>query len=380
MMAEDCMKKNSDIENINIHKKSVSIYNFQWFLIVNILISIFMLLHMGKGYGASVHSLKWYFSIPVVIIVSSVVFLFFLKRVSEDKTLSTWRIINLYSLLLAVLWSGEFYVIIVATSSSIVFPIAIALIFSSLIPFFSFPLLLILFTFPITVVVFFTYIIANDAFSFSYCFSAFLIVFVIHSARKNLDKWFHVAIENEYKNKELLEKFKQLANTDPLTGLANRHHFNNYLEAVFNRESFNKNGLSIILLDVDFFKKYNDHYGHLAGDACLKSLATCLNGCIRRAYDLAGRYGGEEFIIVLPATSEADAIIVAERIKSKLALLALPHSKSTISTHVTVSQGISTWRPEMHVHDLIDCADKALYLTKHSGRNGYTCYVDDVNS
>jgi diguanylate cyclase (GGDEF)-like protein len=163
-----------------------------------------------------------------------------------------------------------------------------------------------------------------------------------------------------------------LANRDPLTGLANRRYFSNYFDSVFSREAESREPFAIILLDVDFFKKYNDHYGHQMGDECLIRLAECFESSVRRSQDLVARYGGEEFIILLPKADRAEAIAVAERIKSQVATIAIPHEGSDVGQWVTVSQGLALWRADVGREQLVVLADKTLYQTKANGRNGYT--------
>jgi diguanylate cyclase (GGDEF)-like protein len=158
---------------------------------------------------------------------------------------------------------------------------------------------------------------------------------------------------------------------DGLTGLANRRHFDKFLahqaaDAKRRREPF-----SLMLCDVDFFKPYNDTYGHLAGDECLRRIAAVLDGSCRRGTDLAARYGGEEFVLVLPGTLAAGAQIVAERARRDLAALAIPHAGSVPFGIVTLSSGIGVFAPETdHGPDsLIARADEALYRAKETGRN-----------
>ena len=132
------------------------------------------------------------------------------------------------------------------------------------------------------------------------------------------------------------------------------------------------------MLDVDHFKKYNDHYGHQQGDLCLKSVAECLTASIRTDIDLLARYGGEEFIILLPDTPASKATVVAERIRARLQERALPHATSETSPHVTISIGIAQWHPHLSLPELCAQADQALYEAKRKGRDGYSCYAKQV--
>ncbi|MNZ87386.1 Phytochrome-like protein cph2 [compost metagenome] len=215
-------------------------------------------------------------------------------------------------------------------------------------------------------------IFINSAFSLVNLISYALMLFLIYSARSRLEQWFQLAIERELENKQLIERLSKLANRDPLTGIANRRYFDNYFDAVLLRESTLQAPFSLILLDVDFFKKYNDHYGHQQGDECLTRLATCLESATRRSQDLVARYGGEEFIILLPKSDADEAVQVAKRIEGLLAGLAMPHAASEVAQWVTVSQGVAQWQPGQNREQLLAAADQALYRAKELGRNGYS--------
>jgi diguanylate cyclase (GGDEF)-like protein/PAS domain S-box-containing protein len=159
--------------------------------------------------------------------------------------------------------------------------------------------------------------------------------------------------------------------TDSLTGLSNRRCFDNALRSEFSRHKRSGSQLSLVMLDVDHFKKYNDHYGHLAGDDCLRQIARILKTVVERATDIVARYGGEEFVVVLPDTNSQGAAVVAGRIGESVLRLAVPHAKSDTSEFVTISLGIASAVD----HDLTDgtqlvaLADRALYHAKMNGRN-----------
>ncbi|MBP6725061.1 MAG: GGDEF domain-containing protein [Halioglobus sp.] len=165
-----------------------------------------------------------------------------------------------------------------------------------------------------------------------------------------------------------------LANVDELTGLGNRRLVNKVLRDEINRARRGNTSLAVILMDVDFFKDYNDHYGHPAGDAVLKRLADLMERATARAGEVVGRYGGEEFILVLPGASIHSALRTAERLKELVVAEAIPHEKSAIGGIITVSQGVVSVMPdaELTPTDLIKRADKALYQSKHKGRNTIT--------
>lgn len=169
---------------------------------------------------------------------------------------------------------------------------------------------------------------------------------------------------------EANNKLEALSNTDGLTNIANRRRFDQMLKQEWNRAMRAGTPLALIMLDVDWFKHFNDQYGHLAGDDCLRALAQAIAQAARRAGDLAARYGGEEFVMLLPNTHLEEALEVAQIIQQKIAALAWPHDGS-LHQFVTVSIGISTLRPSSAYlpEDLVRNADNALYRAKAAGRN-----------
>ncbi|MBL6751294.1 MAG: diguanylate cyclase [Nevskia sp.] len=173
---------------------------------------------------------------------------------------------------------------------------------------------------------------------------------------------------------QLLEKnleLQRLTSLDGLTGLSNRRYFNEYMSVEWNRAMRERAHMSAIMMDVDDFKRYNDTYGHLAGDEVLKKVADAIRGCLERPTDLATRFGGEEFIVVLPSTPVDGARFIGEKLRNNVADLGIPHSGATAAGHVTVSVGVACTVPQRRQLSLtlIDAADAALYDAKRSGKN-----------
>ncbi|MBC8982347.1 diguanylate cyclase [Pseudomonas lurida] len=163
---------------------------------------------------------------------------------------------------------------------------------------------------------------------------------------------------------------RSMALIDGLTGVSNRRKFNEDILADWRLCFREQKPLSLILVDVDYFKRYNDQYGHQAGDGCLKSIAQALSETVRRPYDLVARYGGEEFACVLPNTVLSDAVEIAERMQESVRILGIEHSNSDVDRVVTISLGVATLTPtrDLEFQILIEAADKQLYEAKNTGR------------
>ncbi|MBF0378078.1 MAG: diguanylate cyclase [Desulfamplus sp.] len=163
---------------------------------------------------------------------------------------------------------------------------------------------------------------------------------------------------------------------DGLTGIANRRRFNDYLETMWSCGIRDPSPLSLIILDIDHFKLYNDKYGHQEGDSCLIRVADCLEASVRRKIDIVARYGGEEFGCILPKTDLEGACQVAQKFQNEILSLEIPHIDSSTNGYVSVSQGVATLVPtrKSSSDELLRMADQALYKAKESGRNRFCTY------
>jgi diguanylate cyclase (GGDEF)-like protein len=167
------------------------------------------------------------------------------------------------------------------------------------------------------------------------------------------------------------EQLRSLADTDGLTGVMNRRGFDEAFVREAARNAREGTPLSVLMIDIDWFKAYNDTYGHPAGDECLRQVSRCLVDCVKRPADTVARYGGEEFVVLLPGTDSAGAKVVAELFATRLAERGLPHAGSLLG-RVTVSTGIATGQGQMlraEAQRLLATADSALYDAKAKGRN-----------
>lgn len=169
------------------------------------------------------------------------------------------------------------------------------------------------------------------------------------------------------------------SNTDCLTHISNRRYFYSMLEQEWNRGQRLGSELSVIMLDIDYFKRFNDHYGHVAGDSCLQELAQQLQSSLTRAGDVVARYGGDEFVVLLPNTDKQVALTVAKHLQEAVVLLAIPHAESSFGI-VTVSLGIGSLIPTdlQSAVELVKFADITLYNAKLAGRNCIEVYDCDV--
>ncbi len=184
--------------------------------------------------------------------------------------------------------------------------------------------------------------------------------------RTHLDLW--------HKTRQL----QSIAEKDGLTMIANRRRFDDFFDLEWRRGKRDQTPITIIMIDIDYFKAYNDYYGHLQGDECLKQIAKIIDIHFRRPGDIAARYGGEEFAAILGNTDQKGGIQLAEKIRRKVEGLGIPHEKSKISDYVTVSLGLATMIPskEDGSEQLIKIADEQLYRAKELGRNQVSVAMD----
>lgn len=202
---------------------------------------------------------------------------------------------------------------------------------------------------------------------------------------ENIEDTFVHAIENAWDHHQLArerqqllveleeknQKLERLSYMDGLTGISNRRYFDMVLEKEWRRAARERLPISIAMIDIDYFKFYNDTYGHQAGDDCLKQVALALKDALFRPGDFIARYGGEEFVAVMSNISISGAKSVAERMQNNIKRLAIPHETSLISEHVTVSMGVACMVPDKDADtaELVQMADANLYRAKETGRN-----------
>lgn len=178
-------------------------------------------------------------------------------------------------------------------------------------------------------------------------------------------------VKNHVELKRYRDFLTEIAFVDGLTQIPNRRRYDEFLDTEWRRAIRRETSLSMVLMDIDHFKQFNDTYGHLEGDRCLQDVAAALEKSLMRPADLAARYGGEEFACLLPETDMAGAMHLAEKLRDAVEQLKLPHKSSLTAAHVTISVGVASViaTAERASDDLFKLADKALYSAKETGRN-----------
>ncbi|SDI34223.1 diguanylate cyclase (GGDEF) domain-containing protein [Ferrimonas sediminum] len=194
---------------------------------------------------------------------------------------------------------------------------------------------------------------------------------VAQQVQHTLWRWSHLSRRQQERYRKLQQLMNQKSDQDGLTGITNRNRFDQRLRQLVAENRRTHNPLTLVMLDVDYFRSYNDHYGHKAGDRCLKGLAKLMVHCSRRQTDVIARYGGEEFAILLPATDKGGAERLLRQLRTEVAEAAVAHNHSPISNTITLSAGVAQWTPGQGADALVEQAGKALNQAKLEGRNRY---------
>jgi len=216
----------------------------------------------------------------------------------------------------------------------------------------------------------------------TYTFSSFLGMTLAYAKdRQNRENYLQNCMI-ELNRIELMQQAQQLSllsQQDALTGLANRRYLDETLDNEWRRALRHETPLTIMMVDIDFFKPYNDSLGHLKGDQCLKDIATAISSIAARSGDLVARYGGEEFLLLFPMTNAQQAKIQAERLMNAIKKIAIVHPCSSVSPYVTISVGVATTIPRLNdsISAFVSRADHALYQAKTNGRNQYQIALNE---
>ncbi|MEL4869356.1 membrane-associated sensor domain-containing protein [Pantoea agglomerans] len=344
-----------------------------WFLWVNILFSLFIL---GRRYFApigvltpSLHPAGLMEGMMVVILTLSAGVLFILRMAPLQNAPWLRSLARGVVVGLSLCWATCFYVLITSEDVRIIFPFAALLLFASLISLYFDPRVLLRFIVPVWVTILVTTLFHPTQLTVLSALQWVLLAGLIESGRRILNRWFILALQREQENADLIHQLGLLASKDPLTGLANRRSFEARMDREIASHQQDGKGFGLIMLDVDHFKLYNDHYGHQQGDRCLIMIAGVLESASRENEGIVGRVGGEEFMVLLPEADAGTVRSTAERISRMLESQAYAHALSPVNPHVTVSQGLTLWTHGQSPQSVIGCADKALYMAKLQGRN-----------
>ncbi|MFW1962738.1 GGDEF domain-containing protein [Acinetobacter baumannii] len=216
----------------------------------------------------------------------------------------------------------------------------------------------------------------------TYTFSSFLGMTLAYATDRQHRENYLQNCMIELNRIELMQQAQQLSllsQQDALTGLANRRYLDETLDNEWRRALRHETPLTIMMVDIDFFKPYNDSLGHLKGDQCLKDIATAISSIAARSGDLVARYGGEEFLLLLPMTNAQQAKIQAERLMNAIKKIAIVHPCSSVSPYVTISVGVATTIPRLNdsISAFVSRADHALYQAKTNGRNQYQIALNE---
>ncbi|EOX8515244.1 GGDEF domain-containing protein [Salmonella enterica] len=340
-----------------------------WFTFVNISFALLILFRhilirdVDQSIITQAERLPLIDNITGGIIVFSALILLFIYRLPARFTP-----LCLMLLILSLMWSYCSYCFIVWWQLPFAWPLSVILMLTALAALYYYPPALLLFIIPLWLTALLASVQLNQNVNIRFLLVWLTLTAILIYGRFILQRWFDEAWRRYQENRMLIARLDVMAHQDALTGTANRRSMESFLEdALCQAVPF-----ALIMLDVDYFKHYNDHYGHQAGDACLAKVAGVMKRSVRTPADLVARYGGEEFVVVLPSSSLNDAALVAERIQTNLRETALPHVASAISETVTVSMGITLSTGDDSVARIIARADKALYRAKQQGRN---CWV-----
>lgn len=338
-----------------------------WFTFVNVSFALiilfrnFLISHFDRSIGTHTEILPFIDEITVGIIVLSLMLVLFIYRLPARFTPLCVAMLMTISLM----WSYCSFYFIVWWQLPFAWPLSVILMLTALAALYYHPLALLLFIIPLWLTTLLASVQLNQGVNMRFLLVWLLLTAILIYGRVILQRWFDEAWLRYQENRMLIARLDVMAHQDALTGTANRRSMENFLDdALLQAEPF-----ALLMLDVDYFKRYNDHYGHQAGDACLVKVADIVKTSVRTPADLVARYGGEEFVIVLPASSLDDSVRVAERIQTNLREISLPHAASEVSEMVTVSMGITLSKDGDSAYGIIARADEALYRAKQQGRN-----------
>ncbi|MGR7118227.1 GGDEF domain-containing protein [Klebsiella aerogenes] len=347
-----------------------SVKGYIWFLTLNILFSVWLMIRVYSDTIVTPHAEDYIVALYAVngfALLNLCIAARPRGRVNEGRYP---RFLPAIVLIFSLLWSLIFYHLLSDFSQpTVAMAMLVILLLPATITFYISVWLLMLFTLPVLATLFWAEMMLPQKFTLPQLIAALIILAVVLSARYILLEAWQKNQRSEYEKNLLIQKLMRLASYDPLTGLYNRHSLSDYFLKRTRQSEQSRGRLFLIVLDIDFFKQYNDRYGHVEGDKCLVHISRCIEHSLRKASDAAFRFGGEEFVMLAVCNNIAESIAIARRIQHAVRQAHIRHDASDVATCVTVSQGIAEWQTGMALEGLLECADKALYRAKREGRN-----------
>lgn len=358
----------NELNFINERKRENQEFGCRLFIISYLLLSLYMnFFSFGLMLNSSSHHQM--LRLTLIVLSSLSLILFFVFIANENFLGEHWRLrASIINSIFSLIWSFFLYWIYDASGYEEIGAVTLTLIllinsisnYSSRIVYCSFNV-------PIFTCLNILVLHEGEAIIEKITFIVFIFLFmelVIYMLRK----WFFKSLINELQAKILLEEITNLSFTDALTGVKNRRWFDRELKNRMIQSGANDTEFSIVYIDVDYFKKYNDSYGHNEGDKCLIIVASIISNVIGITGSIS-RIGGEEFALILPGISASEASVICFDIKQAVNDASIPHTSSSVSDKVTLSQGVAEWKKWMNVSDLLSITDQALYKAKCHGRN-----------
>lgn len=359
-----------DIKHSTGESVITSVKGYLWFLCLNLIFGTWLLLRV---FGGGEHLLQTdnYAPILYAMMTLSLVNLLITLKL-RDHINEGWYQKGLPAMVLifGVLWALIFFNLLRDYNQPTMTMVILSIILlPAVITFYISGKLLALFTTPIIISLIYGELLSPVKFTLIQGFGGIIILIVVLSARYILLETWLQTQRSEYEKNLLIKRLVKLAHYDTLTGLFNRRSLADYFKDSVQQLEHTQKSLFVIVLDIDFFKQYNDIYGHVAGDKCLIQVSRAIEQSLRKASDAAFRFGGEEFVVLAICDGMPNAVHIAKRIQQAISDARIRHAGSSVSQRVTVSQGIAKWHPEMPLETLLEFADKELYQAKREGRN-----------
>lgn len=357
------------LKTVNDSHKNLDIVNsrnFTWFLSINIVFCLWLLV------SNFVHSPDYlYREMMNMLCTATLVFCalgFAFKVMMTREHLA--MLLPTYVLILGMLWGGMFYLMVKHFNTpSLSLALLISILLPATISFYISGHVLLLFSIPISAAMISSELVALEKFNFLQLSGSIIIFVVVITARYILLEWYTRTQRSEYAKNLLIKKLTRLAHRDALTGLLNKGSLLTHFAEKTQMLPLSCRKLFMIIMDIDFFKQYNDIYGHVAGDECLLSTSKCISQSLRGSSDTAFRFGGEEFVVLTQCNNMEEAVMIAERIRNNIQQAKIPHKGSPISPWLSASFGIAQWDNDSSFAALAEKADKELYKAKQAGRN-----------